>query len=101
MWDVKEGEGEEVKAGATVLVKYTGWLTDGKKFDGGEDKTSVPLPLNAVIKGWGEGVVGMKPGGIRRLSIPPELGYGKRGVPGSIPSDATLVFVIEYVGLGK
>lgn len=101
VWDVKEGEGDAVKAGDTVKVKYTGWLTDGKKFDGGEDKPAITFGLNQVIKGWGEGVVGMKPGGIRRLSIPPELAYGTRGVPGTIPADATLVFVIEYVGPGK
>jgi FKBP-type peptidyl-prolyl cis-trans isomerase len=97
VWDVKEGDGEPVKAGATVTVKYTGWLADGTKFDGGEDKTSVPLPLNAVIKGWQEGVPGLKPGGIRRLHIPPEMGYGKRGAGKDIPPDATLVFVIELI----
>jgi len=100
VWDVKEGDGDAVTNGATVQAKYTLWLTDGKKIDGGEDRTSVPLPLNAVIKGWQEGMIGMKPGGIRRLVIPAELGYGNRG-SGPIPADATLVFVVEYVGPGK
>lgn len=100
VWDVKEGEGDAVTNGATVQAKYTGWLTDGKKFDGGEDRPAISLPLNAVIKGWQEGMIGMKPGGIRRLVIPAELGYGKNG-SGPIPANATLVFVIEYVGPGK
>ncbi len=100
IWEVKEGEGDEVKTGATVQAKYTGWLTDGKKFDGGEEKPALSLPLNAVIKGWQEGMIGMKPGGIRRLVIPADLGYGPRG-QGPIPANATLVFVIEYVGPGK
>lgn len=101
VWDVTEGDGEAVKAGDTVKVKYAGWLTDGKKFDGGEDKPAVAFGLNQVIKGWQEGEVGMKPGGVRRLSIPRELAYGKRGAGGQIPGDATLVFVIEYIGPGK
>ena len=101
VWDVKEGDGDAVKAGANVKVNYVGWLTDGKKFDSSVDRQQpLTFGLNQVIKGWGEGVVGMKPGGIRRLTIPSELAYGKRGVPGTIPGDATLVFVIEYLGPG-
>lgn len=99
VWDLKEGEGTEVKAGDAVKVKYIGWLTDGKKFDGNPD-LAMTLSLNTVIKGWQEGMVGMKPGGVRRLAVPSELAYGKRGLPGAIPAEATLVFVIEYQGPG-
>ena len=98
IWDVKVGQGEPVKAGATVVVHYTGWLTDEKrtKFDSSLDRgEKVTLPLTAVIKGWQEGVPGMKPGGVRRLKIPADLGYGERGAGGKIPPDATLVFEIE------
>ena len=101
VWDVKEGDGDAVTNGATVQAKYAGWLTNGMRFDGGEDRAAVSLPLTAVIKGWQEGMIGMKPGGIRRLVIPPELGYGKNGAGGQVPPNATLVFVIEYVGPGK
>ena len=104
VWDVKEGKGDEAKAGAKVKVNYTGWFTDGKPFDSSllaEFKHVEPIsfPLNGVIKGWTDGVPGMKPGGVRRLVIPPELAYGKRG-KGDIPADTTLVFVIEYLGPG-
>jgi FKBP-type peptidyl-prolyl cis-trans isomerase len=101
VWDVKEGKGDEAKAGAKVKVNYTGWLTDGKKFDSSFDrKEPISFGLNQVIKGWSQGVPGMKPGGVRRLVIPPELAYGKRGAGRDIPPDATLVFVIEYLGPG-
>lgn len=100
IWDLKEGEGDEVKAGAQVKAKYAMWLTDGKLTDGGEAKPAIAFPLSNLIKGWQEGMVGMKPGGIRRLVIPPEMAYGVRGQPGRIPGDATLVFVIEYLGPG-
>lgn len=101
VWDVKEGKGDEAKAGSKVKVNYTGWLTNGKKFDSSFDrKEPISFGLNQVIKGWGEGVPGMKPGGVRRLVIPPEMGYGKRGAGRDIPPDATLVFVIEYLGPG-
>jgi FKBP-type peptidyl-prolyl cis-trans isomerase len=104
VWDVKEGKGDEVKAGAKVKVNYTGWLTDGTPFDSSllaEFKHVEPISfgLDGVIKGWTEGVPGMKPGGVRRLIIPPEMAYGKRA-RGKIPADATLVFVIEYLGPG-
>lgn len=106
VWDVKEGKGDEVKAGAKVKVNYTGWLTNGKAFDSSLDgkfghKEPISFKLTGVIKGWGEGVVGMKPGGVRRLVIPPELGYGKKGAGDDIPPNATLVFVIEYLGPGE
>jgi FKBP-type peptidyl-prolyl cis-trans isomerase len=102
MWDVKEGKGDEAKAGDKVEVNYVGWNTNGKKFDSSIDAgKSISFGLNRVIKGWGEGVPGMKPGGVRRLVIPPELGYGERGAGQDIKPNATLVFVIEYIGPGK
>jgi FKBP-type peptidyl-prolyl cis-trans isomerase len=98
IWDVKEGKGEEVKPGATVTIHYTGWLTDDKatKFDSSVD-TGKPatFPLNRLIKGWQEGIPGMKPGGVRRLKIPPELAYGEKGAGSDIPPNATLIFEIE------
>ena len=102
VWDVKEGKGDAAKAGALVEVHYVGWTTAGKKFDSSIDrKKSISFSLDGVIKGWGEGVPGMKPGGVRRLIIPPELAYGKRGAGDDIKPNATLVFVIEYIGVGK
>jgi FKBP-type peptidyl-prolyl cis-trans isomerase len=97
IWDVKEGKGEAVKPGATVTIHYTGWLTDEKatKFDSSVDRgEKATFPLDKLIKGWQEGIPGMKPGGVRRLKIPAELAYGKNG-RGEIPGDATLVFEIE------
>jgi len=98
VWDVTEGKGDEVKAGAKVKVNYTGWLTDGTKFDSSFDrKEPIEFGLNGVIKGWTEGVPGMKPGGIRRLVIPSELAYGDRKVGDVIKPNSTLVFVIELI----
>jgi FKBP-type peptidyl-prolyl cis-trans isomerase len=98
IWDVKEGKGDAVKAGARVKVHYTGWLTDGKIFDSSVQRGEpIEFPLTGVIKGWQEGIPGMKPGGVRRLKIPPELAYGKRGAPGAIPPDSTLVFEVELL----
>lgn len=96
--DVKVGEGDAVKPGATVVVHYTGWLTDekGTKFDSSRDRgEKATFPLTGLIKGWQEGVPGMKPGGVRKLKIPAALGYGERGVGDKIPGGATLVFEIE------
>jgi len=102
VWDVKEGEGEACPAGATVTVHYTGWLTDGKEFDSSKKQDKpISFGLNQLIKGWAEGIPGMKPGGIRRLVIPSELGYGPKGAGGQIPPDATLVFVIELIEAKK
>lgn len=96
--DVKEGTGEAVKPGATVVVHYIGWLTDekGTKFDSSRDRDQkLTVPLSAVIKGWQEGVPGMKPGGVRKLRIPAALGYGERGAGAAVPPNATLLFEIE------
>ena len=100
--DVKLGTGEAATAGKTVSVHYTGWLTDGKKFDSSKDRGQpfeFPLGGGRVIKGWDEGVQGMKIGGVRKLTIPASLGYGSRGAGGVIPPDATLVFEVELLGV--
>jgi FKBP-type peptidyl-prolyl cis-trans isomerase FkpA len=100
--DVKVGTGETATAGKTVSVHYTGWLTDGKKFDSSKDRGKpfeFPLGGGRVIKGWDEGVQGMKVGGVRKLTIPASLGYGSRGAGGVIPPDATLVFEVELLGV--
>ena len=98
--DLKEGTGEAAKKGDTVEVHYTGWLTDGKKFDSSLDRNepfSFRLGAGMVIKGWDEGVAGMKPGAKRKLTIPPELGYGARGYPPVIPANAELIFEVELL----
>ena len=100
--DVKQGTGDAATAGKTVSVHYTGWLTDGKKFDSSKDRGQpfeFPLGGGRVIKGWDEGVQGMKVGGVRKLTIPASLGYGSRGAGGVIPPDATLVFEVELLGI--
>jgi FKBP-type peptidyl-prolyl cis-trans isomerase len=100
--DVKVGSGTEATAGKTVNVHYTGWLLDGKKFDSSKDRGqpfNFPLGGGAVIKGWDEGVAGMKVGGTRILMIPPDLGYGARGAGGVIPPNATLKFEVELLGV--
>jgi FKBP-type peptidyl-prolyl cis-trans isomerase len=96
--DAKVGEGDPVPAGATVTIHYTGWLTDGKVFDNSRMKAMpATFPLNNLIAGWQQGIPGMKPGGIRRLEIPSNLGYGDRGSPPDIPPKATLVFEIKLL----
>jgi FKBP-type peptidyl-prolyl cis-trans isomerase FkpA len=94
------GTGATAKAGQHVTVHYTGWLTDGSKFDSSKDRNEpfdFPLGRQHVIAGWDEGVQGMKVGGVRKLTIPPQLGYGARGAGGVIPPNATLVFEVELL----
>lgn len=101
--DLVVGAGAEAVAGQYVSVHYTGWLTDGKKFDSSKDRNDpfeFPLGAGHVIRGWDEGVQGMKVGGTRRLTIPPALGYGARGAGGVIPPGATLVFEVELLAIG-
>lgn len=102
--DVKVGDGAEAKAGDLVRVHYTGTLEDGKKFDSSVDHGKpfeFPLGAGRVIKGWDEGVAGMKVGGKRKLTIPPDLGYGSRGAPPAIPPNATLLFDVELLEIVK
>ena len=104
--DLSPGNGAEIKSGQTALVHYTGWLFDaatpenkGKQFDSsvGGEPFEFPLGASAVIAGWDQGVVGMKVGGRRKLTIPPHLGYGARGAGGAIGPNETLVFVVDLV----
>lgn len=98
--DITIGSGTEATNGRTVHVHYTGWLTDNTKFDSSVDRGepfTFPLGGGRVIKGWDQGVAGMRVGGKRKLVIPPELGYGARGAGGLIPPNATLVFEVELL----
>jgi FKBP-type peptidyl-prolyl cis-trans isomerase FkpA len=100
--DLTVGDGDEARAGQFVSVHYTGWLTDGKKFDSSKDRNDpfeFGLGARQVISGWDEGVQGMKVGGTRKLTIPPNLGYGARGAGGVIPPNATLVFEVELLAI--
>ena len=100
--EIHVGTGETAQAGQFVSVHYTGWLTDGTKFDSSKDRDEpfeFPLGQHAVIAGWDEGVQGMRVGGVRKLIIPPKLGYGARGAGGVIPPNATLVFEVELLDI--
>ena len=100
-WNIKLGTGALAIPGKKVKVDYTGWLTTGKKFDssvGTGHLFEFVLGNGQVIKGWDEGVAGMKVGGKRQLRIPPQLAYGEKGFPGAIPPNATLIFDVQLVG---
>ena len=100
--ELQVGTGAEAAAGQYVSVHYTGWLTDGTKFDSSKDRNDpfeFELDGGQVIRGWDEGVQGMKVGGTRVLVIPPQLGYGARGAGGVIPPNATLLFEVELLGV--
>ncbi len=99
--DVVKGKGPEAARGKTVEVHYTGWLADGTKFDSsvGGAPFSFRLGAGEVIEGWDRGVAGMRVGGKRKLSLPPELGYGAGGAPPRIPPNATLVFEVELLAV--
>ncbi len=100
--DLEEGRGLGARAGHVLLVHYTGWLINGEKFDSSRDRGepfSFQLGASQVIRGWDEGLVGIRIGGQRRLVIPPDLAYGARGVPGAIPPNATLVFEVELLDI--
>ena len=104
--DITVGSGAEALAGKHISVHYTGWLFNdgqqGAKFDSSKDRGQpfdFPLGAGHVIKGWDEGFAGMKVGGVRKLTIPPEMGYGARGAGGAIPPNATLLFEVELLGV--
>jgi FKBP-type peptidyl-prolyl cis-trans isomerase len=103
-WDIVVGTGATAAPGNSVKVHYSGFLTTGQKFDSSRDRGepfSFPLGAGQVIKGWDEGVAGMKVGGQRQLRIPPGLGYGAAGAGGAIPPNATLIFDVELLEVGK
>lgn len=100
--DIRLGTGDEARPGRMVSVHYTGWLTDGTKFDSSKDRNQpfeFQLGMGQVIRGWDEGFTGMKVGGLRKLTIPPDMGYGAAGAGGVIPPNATLVFEVELLGV--
>ncbi len=100
--DLVIGDGRKAEQGDTAIVHYTGWLQDGTKFDSSLDRNepfSFPIGVGMVIPGWDEGVNSMHKGGKRRLIIPPQLGYGRKGVGNIIPPNATLTFEVELIDL--
>jgi FKBP-type peptidyl-prolyl cis-trans isomerase FkpA len=101
-WDLQAGAGTVAKAGSKVKVHYTGWLTNGRKFDSSLDRNEpfeFSLGAGQVIRGWDEGVAGMHVGGKRQLRIPPQLGYGSRGAGDVIPPNSTLIFDVELLSV--
>src|ERR1700691_227914 len=101
-WDIRAGNGDVAKEGSHVRVHYTGWLTSGKKFDSSVEAGKpfdFTIGNGEVIKGWEEGLTGMRVGGKRQLHIPPDLGYGAEGSPGAIPPNATLIFDVQLMGV--
>jgi FKBP-type peptidyl-prolyl cis-trans isomerase len=101
-WDIRVGTGEVAKEGSHVRVHYTGWLTNGKKFDSSVDAGKpfdFTIGNGEVIKGWEEGITGMRVGGKRQLRIPPDLAYGAEGSPPDIPPNATLIFDVQLLGV--
>jgi FKBP-type peptidyl-prolyl cis-trans isomerase len=101
--DIKVGSGAEAVAGKTVTVHYVGTLTNGSKFDSSRDRRegfTFQLGAGRVIQGWDQGVAGMKVGGVRKLTVPPNLGYGARGYPPVIPANSTLLFEVELLSVG-
>lgn len=100
--DLVTGDGPAAESGRNVTVHYTGWLMDGSRFDSSKDRHEpfeFGLGRRQVIAGWDEGVQGMQVGGVRKLTIPPQLGYGARGAGGVIPPNATLVFEVELLAI--
>ena len=98
--DITTGQGKEAEKGKEITVHYTGWLQDGTKFDSSIDRRqplTIVLGVGQVIQGWDEGFGGMQEGGKRKLTIPPEMGYGARGAGGVIPPHATLIFEVELL----
>lgn len=101
--DIEPGTGAAALSGQKAKVHYTGWLKNGEKFDSSKDRNDpfeFTLGAGQVIKGWDEGVTGMRVGGKRKLTIPPSLGYGARGAGGVIPPNADLIFEVELLGVG-
>jgi len=101
-WDVQKGSGVEAIKGSAVTVHYTGWLTNGKRFDSSLDRSQpfqFKLGAGRVIRGWDEGVAGMRVGGKRQLRIPPQLAYGARGASNAIPPNSTLIFDVELLAV--